>query len=63
LVERLEDAGTSVSLIVWPQMFHVFQAFPASVIPESDQSISGIGSFLADHLGLARATVDSNDPS
>lgn len=61
LVERLEGAGTSVSLIVWPQMFHVFQAFPASVIPESDRSISGIGSFLAEHLGLARATVDPQE--
>ena len=35
LAERLEEAGAGVSLIVWPQLLHVFQAFPGSVIPES----------------------------
>ena len=63
LAERLEEAGASVSLVVWPQLLHVFQAFPGSVIPESDQSVSGIGSFLAEHLDLARTTVDGNHPS
>jgi hypothetical protein len=31
-------------------MIHVFQAFPGPLIPESDQSIAAVGSFLADHL-------------
>ena len=33
----------NVSLTVWPEMIHVFQAFPGSVIPEADQSIAAIG--------------------
>jgi len=51
LNERLELAGVDVSLTVWPEMIHVFQAFPGSVIPEADQSIAAIGSFLAGVLG------------
>jgi epsilon-lactone hydrolase len=53
LAERLETAGVSVSLIVWPDLIHVFQAFPGSVIPEADQSVAGVGAFLVDHLGLS----------
>jgi monoterpene epsilon-lactone hydrolase len=50
LTDRIEADGGRVTLTVWPDMIHVFQAFPASLIPESDQSISAIGSFLAGHL-------------
>jgi acetyl esterase/lipase len=52
LAERLQGAGVDVSLTVWPEMIHVFQAFPGSLLPEADQSIAGIGSFLAGHLRL-----------
>jgi len=62
LAERLEAAGVSVSLIVWPELIHVFQAFPVSLIPEAELSISGVGSFLAGHLGLAGVTVGPQDP-
>lgn len=50
LVDRLREAGGSVSLTVWPELIHVFQAFPGSVIPEADQSIDAVGSFLSHHL-------------
>jgi epsilon-lactone hydrolase len=53
LADRLRAAGGSVTLTVWPEMIHVFQAFPGTLIPEVDQSIADIGSFLARHLGLA----------
>jgi epsilon-lactone hydrolase len=53
LADRLRAAGGTVTLTVWPEMIHVFQAFPGSLIPEVDQSIADIGSFLARHLGLA----------
>jgi epsilon-lactone hydrolase len=61
LAERLRAAGVSVSLVVWPELIHVFQAFPGSLIPEADRSISGVGSFLAGHLGLVGGTVDPHD--
>jgi epsilon-lactone hydrolase len=61
LARRLRSAGVDVSLTVWPEMIHVFQAFPASVIPEADQSIADIGSFLAGHLGLAGRAAGTGD--
>jgi monoterpene epsilon-lactone hydrolase len=53
LADRLQAAGGSVTLTVWPEMIHVFQAFPGAVIPEVDQSVAAVGAFLARHLGLA----------
>ncbi|MGD0394420.1 MAG: alpha/beta hydrolase [Acidimicrobiales bacterium] len=61
LAERLRSAEVDVSLTVWPEMIHVFQAFPASVIPEADRSITGIGSFLAGHLGVADSTAGAGN--
>ena len=52
LADRLRAAGGSVTLTVWPELIHVFQAFPGELIPESDQSIAAIGTFLARHLGV-----------
>jgi acetyl esterase/lipase len=51
LAERLEADGGTVSLTVWPRLIHVFQAFPGSLIPEADQSMVAVGSFLAARLG------------
>jgi phosphinothricin tripeptide acetyl hydrolase len=62
LAARLESAGVSVSLVVWPELIHVFQAFPGSLLPEADRSISGVGAFLADRLGLQRGTVSPRHP-
>ncbi len=58
LAERLRDAGGSVSLTLWPELIHVFQAFPGSVVPEADRSIGAIGAFLAKHFSRAGARAD-----
>jgi epsilon-lactone hydrolase len=50
LADRLRAAGRTVSLTVWPELIHVFQAFPGSVLPEADQSIEVVGAFLSSHL-------------
>lgn len=44
-------AGVDVELTVWPELFHVFQAFPPEVVPEAEKSLDAAGRFLARHLG------------
>jgi monoterpene epsilon-lactone hydrolase len=56
LADRLRDAGGAVTFTLWPELIHVFQAFPASVIPESAQSVTAIGAFFAERLGMGTAT-------
>jgi epsilon-lactone hydrolase len=51
LAEGIRDAGGDVELVVWPEMIHVFQAFPGDLLPEADRSVEGIGAFLAGRLG------------
>ena len=58
----MADAGVSVSLTVWPELVHVFQAFPASLVPEADRSIATVGAFLADHLGSVGAPAGPAHP-
>lgn len=43
-------AGVDVELTVWPELFHVFQAFPPELVPESATSIAAAGAFVARHL-------------
>lgn len=50
MADNLRDAGVEVTLNVWPQMIHVFQMFPAHVVPEAAESIDGVGAFLAGRL-------------
>ncbi len=50
LAERAGAAGVAVELVRWPEMVHVFQAFPGDLLPESDASIAGVGTFLAGAL-------------
>lgn len=50
LAGRIGAAGAEVTLELWPDLVHVFQAFPAEIVPESAESIDGIGAFLARHL-------------
>jgi acetyl esterase/lipase len=50
LAERASGAGVDVTFTVWPEMVHVFQAFPAELLPESDESIAAIAAFLGKHL-------------
>ncbi|HEV3281846.1 MAG TPA: alpha/beta hydrolase [Acidimicrobiales bacterium] len=59
LADRLRAAGVSVSLTIWPELIHVFQAFPGSVVPEADQSIDAVGSFLSHHL----SGLDLSEPA
>jgi epsilon-lactone hydrolase len=53
LAERIEAAGGEVSLTVWPELIHVFQAFAGPLVPEAQESIDAIGAFLAQHLALS----------
>ncbi|CAN5605118.1 alpha/beta hydrolase [soil metagenome] len=50
VAQRIEAAGGEVDLEVWPEMLHVFQAFPPDLIPEADQSLLRAGRFLESHL-------------
>ncbi|UJF33504.1 alpha/beta hydrolase [Paenibacillus hexagrammi] len=45
LAERATEAGVSVELEVWEEMWHVFQLF-ASMVEESGQAIRQIGRFV-----------------
>lgn len=51
LASRAEDSGVDVTLTVWPEMVHVFQAFPPELLPESAESIAVIAAFLDKHRG------------
>jgi epsilon-lactone hydrolase len=48
LNDRAKAAGVSAKLEVWPEMIHVWQLF-ASFLPEGQQAVDGIGSFLKEH--------------
>lgn len=50
VAERITATGGQVTLEVWPEMLHVFQAFPPDVVPEADQSLLRVGRFLEAHL-------------
>ena len=45
LAERARKAGVDVTLEVWDDMIHVFQAF-AAMLPEGQQAIDKIGEYL-----------------
>lgn len=50
LAERARAAGVDVAIRIWPEMIHVFQAFPPSMVPEAAESLAAAGAFLAAHL-------------
>ena len=50
LAEGLRAAAGSVTLTVWPELIHVFQAFPGPLVPEADRSIAAVGSFISTRL-------------
>lgn len=52
LRDRAVAAGVDVSLDVWDDMIHVFQAFPPELLPEADESIALIGRWLIGHTSL-----------
>ncbi len=47
LAERASAAGVDATAIVWPHMWHVFQAF-APFLPEARQSIEQMGTFVSE---------------
>jgi acetyl esterase/lipase len=48
--EKAKAAGVDVSLEVYPEMVHIFQLF-APVLPEGQQAIERIGTFLKQYAG------------
>jgi epsilon-lactone hydrolase len=46
---RARLAGVDVTLEIWGEMPHVFQAF-AGLLPEADQAVAHIGSWLREHV-------------
>jgi monoterpene epsilon-lactone hydrolase len=50
LAERARAAGVDVTLEVWPECWHVFQALVAFV-PEAAQAVERIGAFLREKMG------------
>ncbi|HWE69797.1 MAG TPA: alpha/beta hydrolase [Acidimicrobiales bacterium] len=50
LAERAAAAGIDVTLTIWPEMIHVFQAFPGTILPETDLSVAAIGKFVSGRL-------------
>jgi len=52
LAERAKAAGVDVTLEVWDEMVHVFQAF-AFMLPEGQQAIDRIGEFVRERTGAA----------
>jgi acetyl esterase/lipase len=50
--DKAERAGVEVTLKVWPEMFHVFQAF-AAMLPEGREAIAEIGAFLRAQMDRA----------
>ncbi|RMG96265.1 MAG: alpha/beta hydrolase [Chloroflexi bacterium] len=49
LAARAEAAGVAVTLDIWEEMIHVWQAF-AAVVPESQEAIARIGEFVRQYL-------------
>ncbi|HJQ05819.1 MAG TPA: alpha/beta hydrolase [Nocardioides sp.] len=54
LARRLEGAGFTVDLRIWPGLMHVFQAMTA-VLPESSAGLAAIADFVDTHLPRAGA--------
>lgn len=50
LAERVVAAGGQAEVRIWPDMVHVFQAFPPEMVPEATESLAAAGTFLARHL-------------
>ncbi|MCH7737316.1 MAG: alpha/beta hydrolase [Chloroflexi bacterium] len=50
LAALAEDAGVHVTLKIWDDMVHVWQAF-AAILPEGRQSIEEAGEFIRERLG------------
>ncbi|HEX7135302.1 MAG TPA: alpha/beta hydrolase [Iamia sp.] len=58
---RIEEAGGAAQVLVWPEMIHVFPAFPADLVPEADECLTAAGAFLAQHLAEAGAASPNTE--
>jgi acetyl esterase/lipase len=47
LADGVLAAGGSAELREWPDMIHVFQAFPPDLVPEAAEAVAAMGTFLA----------------
>jgi epsilon-lactone hydrolase len=45
---KARAAGVDVTCEVWPEMFHVFQAF-STILPEGQEAIEHLGAYLREH--------------
>ena len=52
LAATARAVGVDVTLEVWPEMVHVFQA-SAGFVPEADEAIAHIAAFCRPKLGLS----------
>jgi acetyl esterase/lipase len=50
VAEKAKAVGVDVTVEVYPEMMHIFQLF-APVLPEGQQAIERIGTFLKQYLG------------
>jgi monoterpene epsilon-lactone hydrolase len=50
LRDTARAAGVDVTFDHWPDMVHVFQAFPPEILPQSDESIDKVGTYLRQRL-------------
>jgi len=53
LAERASAAGVDATVVVWPHMWHVFQAF-APFLPEARKSIGQIGNYVGESTSRGR---------
>jgi epsilon-lactone hydrolase len=58
LAEQARAAGVDVTLDVWDEMWHVWQAW-AEILPEGQQAIERIGAFIRRQLPRNRTTASS----
>lgn len=45
MIERAQAAGVDAKVVIWPHMWHVFQAF-SMFVPEGQESLEQIGEFI-----------------
>ena len=50
LAEQAREAGVDVTLEVWPDLWHVFQALTA-ILPEAREAVGHIGEFISRRIG------------
>lgn len=57
LAEKAQAAGVDVTLQIWPQMMHVWQAF-ARFVPEGRDALDHVATFAQTHLSPPRLAAD-----